>query len=326
MSFTKKICLFLIVAFSVGHAVAQENVSFRSQKCLSKERFLDDCSWITVTGKLYRASSTSDTLVIVTHNSAGTDPRHYRYAEHINTFGYSALVIDHWKSRGIKDAQKDFAEASTRGGNAHNMVFDVNWAMIHFKELGFNKFGFIGESMGGSVAMLLAKREWQYHFSRITGRVPVSLSAIVGLYGNCNERYSYDKYLDIPTVMITGSNDENTPAKTCKDYIEEWAKPRGAKMTFIELPDQHHDFDADFSLRSFRDAENPAKCISTVDLRLITSVATGETYPNTPAGWAAWKNVCMQPGFKSKAKYGHTGNIRTGFNEWSRFLTTHLSK
>ena len=316
----KRFVLAFIIFFFSSLTAAQDMISFPSQTCLSKTQFLDSCNPVNVTGKFYKASG--DALVIVTHNSAGTDERHYRYAEHIQSLGFSALVVDHWKSRGISDAQKNFIEVGKRGGNIHNMVVDVNWAMRHFQSKGFKKFGFIGESMGGGVAMALTKEEWQSTFRRVSGQESVRLDAIVGLYGNCNERYTYDRFLNSPMLMITGDKDTNTPAKTCKDYIEEWATPRGANMRFMSLPGQYHDFDADFKLFMSPSAQNPSRCIATVDIKTIRATLTGKTYANTPDGWNVWKSDCLEN--NSTTMYGHTGDRRTGFKEWSAFFTLHL--
>ena len=316
----KSFALTCFIVFFSTLSAAQEVLSFPSQTCLSKEQFLDSCSPLTVTGKFYKA--TGDALVIVTHSSAGTDPRHYRYAEHIKSLGFSALVIDHWQSRGLADAQKNFVEVGKRGGNIHNMLIDVNWAMRHFQAKGYKKFGFIGESMGGGVAMALTKEEWQSTFRRVSGQEPVRLNAIVGLYGNCNERYSYDRFVSTPMLMITGDKDTNTPAKTCKDYMEDWAIPRGANMHFMSLPGQYHDFDADFKLFMSPSAQNPSRCIATVDLKTIRATLTDKTYPNTPDGWNVWKRDCLEN--NSNAMYGNTGDKQTGFKEWSAFFTRHL--
>ena len=138
-------------------AFAETTVNFISQLCLSEKSFLDNCKPITVSGTLYEASK--DSIVIVTHNSAGVDERHHRYGKYLQSLGISAVVVEHWKARGAWDAQKDFVGWAKRGANAHNMVIDVQHAVHHFRNIGYKRFGFIGESMGGGVAVLLAKKE-----------------------------------------------------------------------------------------------------------------------------------------------------------------------
>lgn len=318
-NFSKLVAMFLLSALT---AVAQNNVEFTSQACTSEKGFLDTCKPLLVKGALYEASK--EALVIVTHNSAGVDERHHRYAKHLQSLGISAVVIDHWKARGVWDVQRDYVQFAKRGANAHNMLIDTQHGIHYFRSLGYKKFGFIGESMGGGVAVLLAKKEWQQHFSRVSGKTPNQLDAIVGLYGNCNERYSYDGYLNSLMLIIAGELDEDAPAKTCREYVAEWANPRGARITFIELPGQHHDFDAGFSLMKSQQAQNPSRCISKIDLKNITATLTGKIYPNTPAGWNEWRSTCILKAYENPARYGNTGDPNTGFKEWGRFFVQEL--
>lgn len=324
LKFPKIFLSVILWLLLISPAVAQTSIKFPSQVCLSEKSFLDSCKSLMVSGEYYEASKES--IVLITHGSQGVDERHQRYAKYLQSLGISSVVLEHWKSRGVWDVQRDFVRFARAGANSHNMILDIQHAINFFKAQGYKKFGFIGESMGGGVAVLLTKREWQNHFARVSGLKPNQFDAIVGLYGNCNERYSYDAYLAIPMLMITGELDANTPAKTCKDYIAEWANPRGAKMEFIELAGQHHDFDAGFPLQKSANAQNPAKCISQVDLNSIKATLTGAVYPNTPAGWDEWRKSCLMKPNEIDVRYGHTGNPNTGFEEWGNFFIKHLMK
>lgn len=310
-----------VLLFSL-EATAETLVEFTSQLCLSEKQFLDNCKPLTVKGTLYEGSK--DSIVMVTHNSDGVDERHHRYGRYLQSLGISAVVIEHWKARGAWGAQNDFVGWAKRGANPHNMVIDVQHAIHHFRGLGYKKFGFIGESMGGGVAMLLNKREWQHHFSRVSGKTPNQLDAIVGLYGNCNERYSYDRYLSSPMLVVMGELDQDAPSITCRNYVTEWANPRGAQIAFVELAGQHHDFDAGFPLQKLPLSQNPSRCISTVDLKTITSTLNGKTYPNTPDGWSEWRSSCILKGYENPARYGNTGDPNTGFKEWGQFFVQQL--
>lgn len=318
----RSISLAILLAATALTAHSKTKVDIPSQICLSERTFLDSCKPLNVHGTLYEASK--DVVVFITHGSQGVDERHHRYAKNLQSAGISAVVMDHWSVRGFGQVQQDFVGYAKRGANAHNMVIDIQHAVHHFRSLGYKKFGYIGESMGGGVAVLLTKKEWQYHFSRVSGKTANSLDAVVGLYGNCNERYSYDAYLSIPMLKITGSLDADSPALTCKNYISEWANKRGANMTFIELPGQHHDFDAGFSAKKPFAAQNPSKCISTVDHTTITSTLTGATYPNTPAGWNEWRKSCLLRANEVPTLYGNTGDPNTGFKEWTEFFKKEL--
>lgn len=311
--------LFLALAISgsvLSPSFAQTKISIPSQNCLSKSSFLDTCNAINLAGAYYKANS--DTVVIITHNSVGVDERHHRYARHLNSLGFSAVVIDHWGARGVSNAQWDFVGAARRGATAHNMVIDVYHSTAYFKQNGYAKVGFIGESMGGGVGVLLSKREWQHHFRRVSGQNPITLDAIAALYGNCNERYVYDNYLSVPLLILIGSEDADAPASTCRSYAE-YANGKGAKYEFTELPGQHHDFDASFPLTKAM-AQNPSRCQAEVSYTHIHGKLTNKQYPNTPKGWEEWKGDCILKAHENPAKYGHTGNPNTGFFEWGEFF------
>ena len=192
-----RLLLGCIVSTYLSGAQAQVEYKFNSLVCLSNVKFLDDCKEISVPATLYE-SGNKNAIVMVTHNSDGIDERHHRYAKHLLDNGISALVIDHWKARGLWGAQRNFVEFGKKGANAHNMIIDLNFAALHFRNLGYQKIGYIGESMGGGNAVLLSKREWANHFRRVSGQVAVPFDALVGLYGNCNERYSYDNFCPSP--------------------------------------------------------------------------------------------------------------------------------
>lgn len=317
----KYILSIALLFFTSLSAWAQSDAYIPSQNCLSKARFLDSCENISLHGKLYTASTNA--IVIIVHNSAGIDERHHRYARHLNTLGISAVVLDSWGARGVSNAQWGYVSAGRRGATAHNIVIDVYHTADYFKSKGYSKIGYIGESMGGGVGVLLSKREWQQHFRRVSGKEPITLNAIAALYGNCNERYVYDAYLNVDVLKITGSEDGDTPAKTCKEYSE-YANAKGANFKFVELPGQYHDFDAGWPARR-ANAENPSQCVSEVTFTTIKATKTGKEYPNTTKGWEDWKNDCIIRTVNNTARYGNTGNPNTGFDIWGPFFKEKLN-
>lgn len=316
-----KILFTSLILLLSSLAYAQTEVSIPTQNCLSKSSFLDSCENISLPGKLYK--SNSDGIVIITHNAAGIDERHHRYAKHLNSLGVSAIILDHWGARGTSNAQHDFVAAARRGATAHNMVIDVYHSVAYLKANGYNKVGYIGESMGGGVGILLSKKEWQHHFRRVSKKEPIQLDAIASLYGNCNERYVYDNFLSVPLLILIGSEDADAPAATCKSYTE-YANNKGAQYQFIELPGQHHDFDAPFALQRLMWSQNPSKCQSEVSYTHINGKFNNKQYPNTPRGWEEWRSDCIIKAHSNPARYGHTGNPNTGFQEWSSFLVRTL--
>ena len=88
----------------------------------------------------------------------------------------AALVIDHWKPRGIAVTHDDYAAASVKGGNELNMASDTLTAAEWLRGKGYEKVGSIGESQGSSA---LLERPLVLHARRVGQGLGMKDSAIV---------------------------------------------------------------------------------------------------------------------------------------------------
>jgi dienelactone hydrolase len=233
------------------------------------------------------------------------------------------LVIDHWGSRGITNIYSDYQKNWEKGATSFNMAFDALQGLRALGERnGFTKFGLLGESQGGNAAIWADKLYFYSEYKRVFRQDAPQLSAFVALYPGCLERSFADHYLPLPFLIMSGASDNNTPAALCRRYVD-WMNSRGARAQFVSLPNEHHDFDAPFSARKTM-AQNPARCASYLDKATRTWDETGEVFPLTAEGNAAFWKKCFQAGANLTMVGGHSGDPKMGFKEWLSFFQASI--
>ncbi|MFN3571194.1 MAG: dienelactone hydrolase family protein, partial [Polaromonas sp.] len=283
---TPMIYACLLTVFSWGNAHAQtarpeqaEKVSWPSMLCTPTA-----CNRLYAQGHLFAAPGAKK-VVLISHGSQGIDSRMYDYVDSLQKEGFAALVIDHWKPRGIGVTHEDYLAASLRGGNELNMVSDSLTAADWLRSKGYEKVGSIGESQGASAAIVL-QQKWAHvlverNIRRIYGsdfRVR-PLDAVVGLYGYCGFRHATrDAYVSTPFLFITGEVDDETPSKYCERYVP-WMNERGGNAKIIVIPGEGHSFDAPYKRHRNVFGPHYAKCDILVDETGVTELNSGEKMP-----------------------------------------------
>ena len=314
--------IFLLNVSTGANAQTIQPIEFQSLTCVHKTRFNDDCSPVQIRGRYLKSGT--DRIVFITHGSPGIDERHERYARHLNSLGISAVILEHWGSRGIRSSQENFAEAEKKGARAFNMTLDAMHGMQFFKEKnGYKFFGHIGESVGGTAATWFVKKYMYSEYQRIVGRAPMQPQAVVALYAGCYEKTESDEFVKVALANVIGSLDNNSPAALCQEWSA-WANKKGANITYIELAGQHHDFDMGTPVKAYSGAENPSECARYVDLQSITWLKTGKKYSANAAGFTEFTKDCMLSGKVKPTLAGHTGNPNSGFSEWGDFFVRNL--
>lgn len=318
----------LLAVLSVGHAGAQtarpeqaEKVSWPSMVCAGTPVI---CSRLDAQGLLF-APPGAKKVVLISHGSQGVDRRMFDYVDSLQKEGFAALVIDHWKPRGICVTHDDYAAAGLRGGNELNMVSDSLTAAAWLRSRGFERIGSIGESQGSSAAIVLQQKWAHVLIERNIRRIYASdfrvqpVDAVVGMYGYCGFRHALrDAYVGTPFLFITGEVDDETPSKYCERYVP-WMNARGGNASIIVIPGEGHSFDAPYKRQRNVFGPHYAKCDILVDETGVTELNSGEKMPG-----ATNINAMLA---RCVSKVYHSGHWKDRFiavPHWTGFFRQHL--
>lgn len=327
-----KLPALVLSAFVASQAGAQqatkssgEKIVFDSMTCIGQP-FV--CNPQAIPAWLFSREGASS-MVVINHGSQGLDSRIFEYAEQLNKQGIAALVIDHWTPRGFQDTHTNYAATEKLGGNQLAQAIDTLLAVENIRRSRpqFQRFGSIGESLGGGTAIQLVKT-WLYPMIEsqagklLNRHVKVGkLDAIVGMYGHCGHRSATtDRFVDTPVLLITGELDDETPSKYCEDYIP-WMNSRGGMGEIVVLSGVGHSFDAPYPRKRINE-RHFAKCDFFVNGSQVTLTTTGETLNYTPSNYAALREKCSAVGFHS----GYVGDRFVAVPHWTEFFRRHMGK
>jgi dienelactone hydrolase len=305
-----------------AEAAANQGLTFPSITCFAEFRPQERCEATNVNAWLYMPEAGTDKIVVISHGTQGVDKRHYEYAEALVKVGIAALVIDHWTTRGIGKVNQDYAGNQAKGGRGPTLSIDAIMAVEHLRKLypSLKRFGYIGESMGGSSAINLAKF-WPYKLvNRRTQKNVQPFDAVVAMYPGCFDYTHDDQYNGKPFLFVLAEKDDDTPAEQCVKYSD-WMNSRGGHATTIVLPGEYHDFDADYYKTYWPQAQNPRECSRMVEKSEIIWYKTNERFPNTPEGFAALLRKCTTWGVTS----GYTKNRFVAVPFWTEFFAKNLA-
>lgn len=310
------------VAAQAARPEQAEKVSWPSMVCAGTPTYV--CNRLDAQGWLF-APPGAKKVVLISHGSQGIDSRMFDYVDSLQKEGFAALVIDHWKPRGIGVTHDDYAAASARGGNELNMASDSLTAADWLRSRGYEKVGSIGESQGSSAAVVLQQKWAHVLIERNIRRIYASdfrarpIDAVVGMYGYCGFRHAVrDAYVGTPFLFITGEVDDETPSRYCERYVP-WMNERGGNAKIIVIPGEGHSFDAPYKRHRNVFGPHYAKCDILMDDTGVTELNSGEKMPG-----ATSINPMLA---KCVSKIYHSGHWKDRFiavPHWTAFFRKHL--
>ena len=195
---------------------------------------------IDLPAQLYRPAVTPAPAVALFHGCGGIGVNNTRMAQLLQSWGYVALVVDSFTSRGLKDV---CGRNWPTQADAEKRAIDVDatglWLNSQTYVAPGSRNAFMGYSYGGGVGLLRALSP------RIDTRIQSGWRAAILLYPDCGLGEAMGPKLRprLPTMVAMGALDDWTPVRQCQALLDRIAADRELVETHI-YPDAHHSFDA----------------------------------------------------------------------------------
>jgi len=223
------VLLILLIALPAG---AQQAVRLKIDGGTPETRF-------DIPAQLWRPAAAKAPAVAIFHGCGGVGQNNVRMAELLRSWGYVALVVDSFSSRGLKDV---CGRNWPTQADAEKRAVDIDAAGLWLNAQDFVKpsqHAFMGYSYGGGVGLLRALS------ARTDIRVPTGWRAAVLVYPDCGLGEAIGPALRPrqPTMMAMAALDDWTPVKQCEALLERVTADRQLIETHV-YPDAHHSFDA----------------------------------------------------------------------------------
>jgi len=226
-----RLLLFAALLFSpLASSLAQQQVRGKVDGAGDK---IDLPAW------LYRPAVTPAPAVAIFHGCGGVGANNTRMAELLKSWGYVALVVDSFSSRGLKDV---CGRNWPSQADAEKRALDIDatglWLCAQDYVRG-SQTAFMGYSYGGGVGLLRALS------ARADNRGLSGWRAAILVYPDCGlgEALGTELRARPPTMMAMGELDDWTPVKQCEVLLERVKVDRGLIETHV-YPGAHHSFDA----------------------------------------------------------------------------------
>jgi dienelactone hydrolase len=194
---------------------------------------------IDIPAQLYRPAVTPAPAVAIFHGCGGIGANNTRMAELLRSWGYVALVVDSFTSRGLKDV---CGRNWPSQADAEKRAIDIDAAGLWLNAQDYVKgsqLAFMGYSYGGGVGLLRALS------ARTDTRVPSGWRAAILVYPDCGLGEALGPALRsrLPTMFAMGALDDWTPVAQCQALLERVKVDRELIETHV-YPGAHHSFDA----------------------------------------------------------------------------------
>jgi dienelactone hydrolase len=230
---------------------------------------------VDIPAQLYRPAGTKPApAVAIFHGCGGVGANNTRMAQLLKSWGYVALVVDSFSSRGLKDV---CGRHWPTQADAEKRAFDIDAAGLWLDRQDFVKpaqRAFMGYSYGGGVGLLRALS------ARTDARPPSGWRASVLVYPDCGLGEAIGLKLRPlqPTMIAMGALDDWTPIRQCEALLGRISADRELVETRV-YPNAHHSFDA---------LGLPVRYLGDVGNRSKPGGCCGAHYGANEAAWKAF--------------------------------------
>ncbi|MBL4740771.1 MAG: dienelactone hydrolase family protein [Sneathiella sp.] len=200
---------------------------FKLKKAKASGIILPPKAGIRLIGHLFRPNANERRpAVIILVSGDGLQPSHLDWAKLLADWGYVALVIDSFRSRGgteSRDTPSVGMPADAMNGARYLMSLDF---------VNSSKIGLIGFSMGGSRLFSILAKTGENKSNEGT------FKSGVAFYPNCVA----DMALQVPLLVFAGDKDDIVSLSSCKTAFEKAPKYEN-NISFIVYSGATHFFD-----------------------------------------------------------------------------------
>ncbi len=190
---------------------------------------------VTLIGTFYRAAGARVPAVVLLHTCGGVQPHEYAWADWFVSQGYSALVVDSFRPRGVSNICGHANASPTPTDRAFDALAALAWLRTR-PDVDPARIGAIGWSHGGGTAVAVDARA-------VVGSVHLSgggFRAVAALYPGCRG-LSVDA-LAAPLLLLMGDADAWTPPQFCTALLGA-LPPGGPALVSYTYPGATHEFD-----------------------------------------------------------------------------------
>ena len=172
--------------------------------------------------------------VVVLHGCNGVSPNTRVWARRLASWGYAALIIDSFSSRGI--AQVCDGSRALPGPQRAKDAFAAAAYLRSRSDIDGGRIGLLGYSHGGWTAL---NASTERHVEQ-EGAPP--FRAIVALYPFCPPKIAPPLATDIQVFI--GDADDWAKASNCKAFVEKYGADAPHRPHLTVYPGAYHSFDA----------------------------------------------------------------------------------
>lgn len=187
---------------------------------------------VTVRAEIYRPLEGGPfPAVIVLHGCGGHDDHHELWAQRLVSWGYVAVVVDSFGSRGFGNICKE-----TTAVTPEMRVSDIYGTAEYLRKIPYvskNRIGLLGFSHGAWTIMKAVQVKYQLKL--------FGVQSAVAYYPYCNPKL--DLKIDVPLLVLIGEEDNWTPASLCHELQADEELKKTAPVEMVFYPGAYHGFD-----------------------------------------------------------------------------------
>lgn len=248
--------------------------------------------------------------IVHLHGSAGPQPHHEDlWLERFRTLGFATFRIDSFGGRGVTETIG--AQARVSSATLAADAFSALRLLRTHPRVDAARIGVMGESKGGSAALLAAKAVWRRQWVRGPG-----FAFHIALYPFCAQLERPD--VDAPVLVLVGERDDFTGVRNCERLVAALQRA-GVDAAIRVYENAFHGFDSGSAPYVLEKARRWGACRwrlsddgSAVDLNTGRRLASGRQWRDAIAS-------CTRPGGATVA--GNTAAREQALRDMERFLT-----